>query len=65
MFFGVRLSQVRKVVVAAPAVGTYIFGGLGIVLLIVLLLWIVRAFFKTKTAITESQQAKKRKKRKR
>ena len=45
--------------------GTYIFGGLGIVLLIILVLWIVRAFFKTKTAITESQQAKKRKKRKR
>lgn len=45
--------------------GTYIFGGLGIVLLIVIVLWIVRAFFKTKTAITESKQAKKRKKRKR
>ena len=41
--------------------GTYIFGGLGAVLIIVLILWIVRSFFKTKTAITESQQAKKRK----
>lgn len=41
--------------------GTYIFGGLGIVLIVVLLLWIIRAFFKTKTAIIESKQVRKRK----
>ena len=42
--------------------GMYIFGGLGIVIILLLGMSVIRGFFKTKTAIAESKARKRKRK---